>query len=206
MSVECHLVPLRLERTLKLAADSAVLVLEETVTNYSARKADFMWGHHPMFGKPVMSGDARIFAPAGCTLMDSGFIRGDWPVRDGNDLAQCPPEDAASSEMFYLHEFTAGWAALVNTQERLGVALAWDLDVFPYAWIWRECGGTEEYPFFGRNYCVAIEPFSNLPGARQRGEKLLELEGGQSLSTSLTMTAFEDLEAVHSVTRDGTVS
>jgi galactose mutarotase-like enzyme len=205
MTLKCHLMPLRLERILKLRAGSAALILEETATNYSDLEVDFMWGHHPIFGRPLMSGSSRVICPAGVSLDDEDFKTGPWPQRDGRDWASCPAPGADSGEMFYLHQLEAGWAAVVNPEEDLGIGLSWDLEVFPYVWIWRQSGGSKGYPYFGQAYCVAIEPFSSLPGARQRGERLLKLPGGASLEAGVTLSVFEGLDEVSSVDRDGTV-
>ena len=205
MWVDCRLLPLRLERTLRLRASSPVLTVDEKVTNRAGMPIDFMWGHHPFFGKPLMSGDSRIFAPAAKSL-DGAFKNCGWPVHNGRDLSRCVPEGAAIEEMFYITDLSEGWYALVNPVEKLGVAMSWDKDVFPYVWIWRESGWADKYPYFGQAYTVALEPFSSLPGARQRGERLLLLEGGRSMETRLTFTAFEGLGQVTGVSRGGIVS
>jgi len=204
MAVDCHLMPLRLERTLRVAAGSATFVLEETATNCSALPMDFMWGHHPIFGKPLLAEGARIFAPAARSLTGE-YAPAGWPAHQGKDLSLCPAEGAGTGEMFYLDGLREGWYALVNPKERLGAAMAWDREVFPYVWIWREAGSSKGYPYFGRAYAVAIEPFSSLPGARERGERLLHLEGGASLSTRLVLTGFEGLAEVTGVGADGEV-
>lgn len=205
MTLDCHLMPLRLERVLVVEAGRATLILEETATNYSADPVDFMWGHHPIFCKPLLDEGAKIFAPAGRSLTDDLEAAG-WPEHEGRDLSLCPAEDAGSGEMFYLDQLSDGWAALVNREIKLGAALAWDREVFPYVWIWRQARNGSGYPYFGRTYTAALEPFSSLPGARQRGERLLDLGGGASLSTRLAFTAFEGLSEVSGVSPDGEVS
>ncbi len=205
LTLECHLMPLRIERVMRMSADRAALVLEETATNYSGEPVDFMWGHHPIFGPPLMAGGTKIFAPAARSLTTDREPAG-WPEHDGQDLSLCPPEGAGTSEMFYLDQLKAGWAAIVNRELKLGAALAWDLETFPFAWIWRECGGATGYPAHGRTYGVAIEPFSSLPGARERGERLLHLAGGESLATRLVFSAFEGLTDVTGVSPQGEVA
>jgi hypothetical protein len=205
MSVDCHLLPLRLERVLRVAAGSATFVLEETATNYSDLPVDFMWGHHPIYGKPLLDAGTRIFAPAARSLTGDYRPAG-WPVHEGRDLSVCPGEGAGSGEMFYAEGLSAGWYALVNAKLRLGVAMSWDPEVFPLLWIWREANSSKGYPYFGQAYALAIEPFSSLPGARERGERLLHLDGGKSMSTRLAFTAFEGLSEVTGVSPDGEVS
>jgi galactose mutarotase-like enzyme len=205
LALDCHLMPLRLERTMRVEAGRATLVLDETVTNCSPDPLDFMWGHHPIFGKPLLDEKARIYAPTERTL-NGEFEPGGWPEQDGRDMSATPAEGSRIGDMFYLAELDAGWVAINNPEIKLGAALSWDLEVFPYVWIWRDAGHARDWPYFGRAYTTALEPFSSLPGARERGERLLHLGGGESLSTRLTLTAFEGLTAVGSVSVDGEVS
>jgi galactose mutarotase-like enzyme len=205
LSVECHLMPLRLERVMRIEKGGARLVVDETATNYADVPVDFMWGDHPLFSKPLLSAKSRIFAPAkGSRTTD--LKPAGWPVHEGRDLSACPAEGAGTGEMFYLDPLTDGWCALVNPDEKLGIALRWDTKVFPFVWIWREANSSKGYPYFGRTYAVAIEPFSALPQARERGEKLLRLEGGQSLSTRIVLAAFEGLTEVRQVSAEGIVA
>ena len=206
MWVDCNLQPLRLERTLRVKAGQATLILDERVTNRCGIPMEFMWGHHPYFGKPVLSKASRIFAPASKSLDDTSFEPGGWPVREGKDLSRCPAEGAGTGEMFYLSDFREGWYALVNPVEKLGLAMSWDRAIFPYVWIWREANSSQNYPYFGGAYAVAIEPFSSLPGARASGGRLLKLDGGDNLFTRLCFTAFEGLSQVTRVDRDGRVT
>ncbi len=204
LTLDCHLMPLRLERTMRIDAGRPALILEETATNYSTDATDFMWGHHPIFGKPLLGQGARIFAPTERTLNEE-FEPGGWPERDGRDMSLALLEGSRDHDMFYLTELSAGWAAISNPEIKLGAALSWDLEVFPYVWIWRDAGFTRGYPYFGQAYTTALEPFSSLPGARDRGERLLHLEGGESLSTRLTLSAFEGLDEVTKVSPEGEV-
>jgi galactose mutarotase-like enzyme len=206
MWVDCNLQPLRLERTLRIKAGQATLILDERVTNRCGLRMEFMWGHHPYFGKPVFSGSSRIFAPATKSLSDNGFAPGGWPVREGKDLSRCPAERAGTGEMFYLTDFAEGWYALVNPAEKLGLAMSWDRSIFPYVWIWREANASQGYPYFGGAYTVAIEPFSSLPGARANGGRLLHLDGHATLSTRLCFSAFQGLTQVAAVDREGRVT
>ena len=205
LSVDCHLMPLRLERAMRIGRSGAILTLEETATNYSNMPVEFMWGHHPLFGKPLLSPRSRIFAPARSSRTSDLRLAG-WPVHEGRDLAACPAEGAGTGEMFYLDSLTDGWCSLVNQEEKLGVALKWDSDVFPFVWIWREANAARGYPYFGRAYAVAMEPFSSLPQAREHGERLLRLEAGAKLSTRIVFSVFEGLEEVRQVSDDGAIS
>jgi hypothetical protein len=65
----------------------------------------------------------------------------------------------------YLGGFDAGTASIENDALDLACTLSWDLDVFPYAWLWQELGATAGPPWFGRAYTIAIEPATSFPAA-----------------------------------------
>ncbi len=39
--------------------------------------------------------------------------------------------------------------------------MKWDAKVFPVMWIWQSYGSGNGFPFHGRQYVCAIEPFSS---------------------------------------------
>ena len=43
--------------------------------------------------------------------------------------------------------------------------MSWQLDVFPYAWLWQEFGATAGAPWFGRAFTTAIEPATSFPAS-----------------------------------------
>ena len=58
--VTCRTLPLRLARTMRLAAGSRRLLLDETVTNLSDEPVHFVWGHHCVLGPPLVAAGARL--------------------------------------------------------------------------------------------------------------------------------------------------
>jgi hypothetical protein len=74
------------------------------------------------------------------------------------------------------------------------VALAWDIDDFPYAWLWHEIR-SPGFPFYGRTYIVAIEPASSWPGtglrdAIDRGQAIV-LQPDDQRSTTVALIPYE---------------
>ena len=65
--------------------------------------------------------------------------------------------------------------------------------VFPYLWVWGLYCGIETYPWYGRAYVMAVEPWSTMPAncaeASEQGG-LLELEAGASMETDVSASAF----------------
>ena len=112
--------------------------------------------------------------------------------------------------MAYLFDFDgAGWYAITNQDQRAGFAMRWDASVFRYLWLWQEFANTKGFPWWGRTYTMALEPWTSyptlgLPEAIQR-QSQITLQPGQTLATRLTATAYSDLAHVKGVHDDGTV-
>jgi hypothetical protein len=45
----------------------------------------------------------------------------------------------------------------------LAIEFEWDKNIFPYLWYWQEFGRSNEYPWFGKNFNIGLEPFSSFP-------------------------------------------
>ena len=41
--------------------------------------------------------------------------------------------------------------------------MSWDKEVFKHLWIWAVYRGSYEFPWYGRTYNIALEPWSSLP-------------------------------------------
>lgn len=214
--------PFRLEKTLRLKRGLPRLFLDETVVNVGAVTAEFMWGHHPMFGPPFLTERCVLDTPARWMLTDvvedpdsrfpPGF-EGPWPRctdKDGNpvDGRRLLPASSGVSDMMFLTELEAGWYALTNPDRQVGFALSWDRSVFKHLWYWQQYGTKGGSPWWGQAYCVALEPFTTkvpmLAEAVKAGEAR-RLEAGQSLSTRLVATAYTGLTQVSRVTPEGEV-
>ena len=217
-------IPFRVEKTLRLERDCATLFIEETVTNEGTSAMDFMWGHHPAFGPPFVSEDCRLFVPArsvetakafgGRQILPAETHFKTYPLiktasGENFDLSRVLPPSAQISNVVYLSDLEEGWSCLVNENSRIGVAMHWDLRVFPYVWLVQEYCGTSDYPWWGRAYLVSIEPQSSIPAmglekAIDRGTNLT-LASGKSISTELCVSTFLASGSPASVSPDGTV-
>ncbi len=215
--------PLVLERTMRVHAERAVLVIDERIVNESPLTVPYIWGHHPAFGPPLAEAGARIDLPATNLIVDAGMDGAavdlqpgsvhTWPLtRDRHDrpidLSVIP---AAPIQRFgFLTDVAEGWYAVRNPARRLGVGLAWDRTIFPHLWFWQEIGGGEELPWYGRAAITALEPMTQWPAhglaaAVAAGQARL-LTPGQEVATSLTCVLFDaDERAVTQVTADGIV-
>ena len=199
--------PFRLERTVTLRANQARMIVDETITNTGGETWPYLWGHHPAFGAPFLSGDCVLDVPAGrfeteelppgtpSRLASGGY--GKWPITQGIDgkqldLRLVPPPNNGTADMLYLLDLQAGWYALTNLALGAGFGLTWDRDVFPVLWVWQEFGGGAGSPWFSNTYTMGVEPCSGyslimnggLAEAIKAGYQR-RLEAGESLSTRL---------------------
>jgi len=103
-----------------------------------------------------------------------------------------------------------GWYALTNQDTQVGFALWWSLETFPYLWIWRQFNQSAGYPWYGRVYTMALEPWSSYPSAGllqaiDNGTARV-LEPQQSLRASLRAIAYQGIRRVDDVSSSGEVT
>ena len=224
MWVRTYRTPFYLEKTLRLKSGIAALFFEERVVNEGREEMDFMWGHHPAFGHPFLDASCRIDIPAtkvfvheplycNTSRLTPGAEFKTFPIikdKDGNDydLSVVPPPEVKTSEMCYLMGLKDGWYALTNTRRKLGFGMRWDKEMFPIVWLWEVFTGYFGYPWYGRTYNIALEPFTSYPNgmanALARGT-VKRIGPGQSIETRLLATAYSGLSRVHGIRDDGTV-
>lgn len=218
--------PLRCTRRMSLRAGDQHLRLQETMTNLAGEPIDFMWGHHPAYGAPFLSGDTRIYtnartiwadrlhnAPHGVLLpgAKAHWPHGEAPAGRTVDMSRVPGEGEPRNTLAYLMDFDGPpWYALVNHRASVGVGLAWSAEVFRYLWFWQEMYGSAGFPFYRRTYTMALEPWSSIPGqglvnVMNSTQSHLTLAAGASMSAALTVALFTANTAVTHIGLDGAV-
>jgi len=208
--------PFVLEKTLRLRSGRAALEIEETVTNVGAEEMAFMWGHHPAFGANFLDGNCVLFAPAERAVNEqslaptSRFSPGQefaWPngtTKEGQpvDASRVLGPEAGVSDMLYLVDLREGWYALVNQEKRIGFGMTFDKTIFRCLWVWAVYGGEYGYPWYGRAYTMAIEPFTSWPAVLTKAienNTHFSLAAGESLSTRLTAQVLTEVTQVTSL-------
>ncbi len=123
LEVECDTVPLLLRRTMYLAPNDAVLILDETVENVSDHPTFFVWGHHFVVGAPLLAEGTRIEAAAGLIVTDRDADTAtarlsldsevDWPfvpITDGSqlDIRTISGPISGTHDHYFLTKFSVG--------------------------------------------------------------------------------------------------
>lgn len=204
--------PYALEKTVMLKEDDATLYMHQKVTNESTVGQDFMWGHHPAFGFPFLDGSVRLHLPGEPTVaywhLDDYVApfdkdaTGKWPWladKNGNmmDMSRAYEREDKLYVEYGIYDLAEGSYELINHNKKLGARMKWDKEVFPYLWVWGEYCGSEGYPAFGREYVMAVEPWSSIPDYYEQAQEagtLLHLDAGESIETDVSMELFETEE------------
>jgi len=201
--------PLSLERVLRLEGDRPALFIEEQLTNEAPVEFAVMWGHHPAFGEPFLDSSCVVQTPAKTVEVLAYHRNGLWEPGDGykfpqvknrrtdalQDITQVLPRETGSVDVIFFKELKAGWYGLTNRDQGVGFGMAWDAQRFPYLWMWQVYGGHDDYPWYGRTYNCALEPFTSYPPAGIKNAldngTALRLQPGQVIETALVAVAYE---------------
>lgn len=200
--------PARFERTLELRGDEPVLRARYRVTNLDVRPLPFLWGIHPAF---AVTPAHRIDHPGRAMLVgvSSSPSMGEvgsayaWPHQPdpseptgGRDVRQVRPASDAVFGGHWATDLPEGWLALTDTSTRRGVAIVFDRQVFPHAWLWQVYGGWRGH------HHVALEPWTGHPMQLEEAQaagRARILQPGESLETDVAFALYSGIDAVSAV-------
>ena len=179
LSVRCYRSPLTLVRTMSLRGAEPALFISERLTNESPSEFAVMWGHHPAFGPPFLDDTCAVrVAATGVDVLDfhrnglwepgQGYAFPHAPSRrtgEAEDVTRVRHPETRSVDVIRFTGLEEGSYALTSERLGLGIGMAWDPDVFPSLWMWQVYGGHDDYPWYGRTYNCALEPFTSWPPA-----------------------------------------
>ena len=164
--------PVRIEKTLSMVHNEAVLHIEENLINESRTDLDIVWGHHIAFGLPFLRDGAAIESNATKIYSDPVMpdqrrfktgIETEWPEAFNKDGRKeradtIPPENSpAYSELSYLYGYAdQGRYQIKNTKHNIGFRLDWDATLFKYVWLWQERYCTRDAPWWGNAYALSL--------------------------------------------------
>jgi len=214
--------PLRLERTLSMEKDKAALFIKERLTNESDGEFAIMWGHHPALGTPFLDEHCVVKTPAKKVEVAAYHQNGLWqpggdydfPLvpnrRTGvlQDITKVLPKSTRSVDVIFFKELSEGWYGITNTHLGVGFGMAWDARLFKYLWMWQVYGGHNDYPWYGRTYNCALEPFTSYPpaginNAIKNGSAYI-MKPNEVIETELVSVAYQKSD-LSGVKLDGTV-
>ncbi len=171
--------PFHLKRTVRAEEGLPGLLISESIRNECDEALPYMWGQHPAFASEFLAGDCRLRVPArrfvshgtelGPNFRLAPGVSSGWPTvaaADGNtlDLSVIPGPEGRSVDFGYICDLDEGWYALESGKHGFGIGLAWPKEVYPLLWLWQEFRGSMGYPWWGRCYVMAVEPFTTMPG------------------------------------------
>jgi hypothetical protein len=207
--VETPRTPFRLERRMIIESSSAVLRIEETVTNLGLTEMPFMWLHHPAFGPPFLEEGCMIDMPRCEGVVATLPVRSSHRLMPGqsalfpfyvdphgNDVRadKVPSSKTCTEDVLFMKNLDAPWCAIRNESQQIAVGMTWDPNIFKHLSCWMLYGGRMEYPFFGRGYAVAFEPSTSpiepLEVCAAEGRCPI-LRPGESLNNFLEVGIFE---------------
>ena len=202
--------PLLIEKILSMNKDDSKLRITEKLTNEGNTHLDIMWGHHIAFGLPFLKNGVSIETNAKTMEAEPSipdprkFKSGklfNWPMAENingkiEDVSKIPPvETEPYRDLCYLKGYdTKAFYTIKNEKENIGFSLTWNGDLFKCLWLWQERFATLDFPWWGKCYTIALEPWTSCyttepEQAIEKGE-WLHLEAGQIITTELTAGAF----------------
>jgi hypothetical protein len=139
---------------------------------------DLLRGQERRYNAPLLTQGTRLVMPAGVKAVPvldyyhrphAASAVSAWPyirAADGTTVdASVMPERGAPARVAMLSNFTEGWYELVHASGRADHVM-WDASKMPYLFVYGEFGGTDEEPFRGRFYALALQPMSRSPYLR----------------------------------------
>lgn len=168
--------PYLLEKWMTLKADEPALFIRERATNIGQVPLQFLWGHHPALGRPFLDDSCTIELPEGKirlhpypgTELDA-TAEYFWPMGkltngEAIDLRRILGPEKKCCMEFGVTELPRGHVEICNHNYKLAFGMDWDAEKLPCLWFWEPDCGCPEYPTFGRDYCLGVEPWTHLPG------------------------------------------
>ncbi|WHH60745.1 aldose 1-epimerase [Petroclostridium sp. X23] len=223
LSCETYRFPFKVNKKITMHSKSPVIEFEETIINDSDEEIQYMWGHHPVFGKPFLDGNCRIDIPAKefsvckdfnveTSLFESGYS-GRWPKAKGKDnetidLSLVPSGEKPTADLFFLKGLEEGWFAVTNTKLKLGIGFVWDASLFPYVWYWQVANGLSGFPWYGRTYNIGLEFWTSIPNSFDKAVEngtIDTFKGKESKNTKYSVIIYNGLEKVNHLGIEGTV-
>jgi hypothetical protein len=144
----------------------------------TAAAGELVRGAERRYNAPLLTAGTRLVLPAGVKAVPVldyyhrprlARAASAWPhlkAADGTTVdASVIPDRNAPTRIAILSGFTEGWYELTHASGRAD-RVTWDARKLPYLFVYGEFGGTDQEPFRGRFYSLALQPMSRNPYLR----------------------------------------
>jgi hypothetical protein len=144
----------------------------------TAAGGDLVTGQERRYNAPLLTAGTRLVLPAGVKAVPVvdyyhrprlAPAASAWPhIKAANGTtvdASVIPERGAPTRVAIVTGFTEGWYEIAHASGRAD-RVAWDARKLPYLLVHGEFGGTDEEPYRGRFYTLALQPMSRNPYLR----------------------------------------
>lgn len=198
--------PYLLEKTFTINRNDPVLYIDEQVTNEGATDMQFAWGHHPAVGPVFLDDSCIIHINGQCKIQTTDIpmilpknSEFSWPyAQDVNgkvrDLSQVLHPKEKTYMEYAVTNLSEGKYCIENRNLKIGFGMEWDKDMFPYIWVWSPNCGQDGYPWYGRNYTLALEPWSTMYSNLEKvikNNQAIKVLPGETISTQLKAFAID---------------
>ncbi len=209
-SVRMNRAPFFVTKIITIKSYSTVIEFEESIINEGDEEFKFTWGHHPAIGKPFLDENCVIdiaggtightyekdFSGNSILPLDKEF---QWPLlKDKNNrtvnLSKVMSPDLKTAFCVSLEKMKEGWYGITNMLIGVGFGMRWDVKIFKYLWMWAVYRGYYNFPFYGRTYNIALEPWSAIPDNLDdviKAGRELTLQPFQELNTKFQVIVYE---------------
>jgi hypothetical protein len=216
--------PLFVTKYITIRSYSPAIEIEEEIITEGDEEYKFTWGHHPAFGIPFLSDKCFIDVPEGTIghTYDKDFsgnsvlpldVEFKWPLlvgKDGKqiDLSRVMSPDQKTAFCVSMENMKEGWYGITNPEIGIGFGLRWDISIFKYLWMWAVYRGFYNFPFYGRTYNIALEPWSAIPDNLDDVIKMgreFTLQPGKNISTRLDAIVYEADSRIKGFNKDNEI-
>lgn len=197
-SVNLRRFPLRLIRIMTLT--DGVLRFDESVKNRSGQAIDFQWGQHLVLGGSFIDPGMEIIVNPGEKIEIPNYpgptyrykpeTYSQWPLAldmGGSmvDVSRLGADDGMDGHLI-LGPMNKTCVIFRSHNTLTDITVEWDRETFPYCWIWMVLGGMKEWPLWGEERLITIEPFSS---------PVISLTDAIENGTALRLGAYENMRA-----------
>lgn len=204
--------PFELTKKLTLKTKETKIYIDEMLKNLAHEEMHLMWGHHPTIGEPFLDEYCEISINAKTAFTGEGEdfstqrLKANseftWPIGRGHegeevDMSFMPKKQNETADALYFKDFPKEASYKIHNKKKgLSFGIEWDGEQFPYCWLWQVANGAEGYPWYGRTYNLAIEPWTSYPSAGltkaiENGSSLV-MQSEEEIRTSLQVVIKEE--------------